>query len=250
MSDFPQALKTWRSARRYSQLTLALEAGISSRHLSFLETGRARPSREMVDRLAESLRLPLDAHNRMLVAAGFAAKFSDRDWSDDQMAPIRQAVDHMLVGHMPFPGIALDRLWTIRAMNRAAAAIFGGLGLGDGDSMLEFLASDLLPGMIENWPEVAHHTSLRLRAESMAQGGIPEFDSIIDHLDKAGLSARRGAMPVVPTILRFGDQSLAMFSTIAQFGTPEDITLDDLRIELFFPMDATTAAAFEAISLG
>ena len=111
MTAFPQTLKTWRTTRRYSQLDLALEADVSARHISFLETGRARPSREMVARLGDALQLPLDARNRMLTSAGFAATYPGRDWQSADMAPIRQAVARTLENHMPYPGIAVDRLW-------------------------------------------------------------------------------------------------------------------------------------------
>lgn len=247
MSDFPQTLKSWRTARRYSQLDLANEAEISGRHLSFLETGRARPSRDMVNRLGEALRLPLHARNQMLTHAGFAVRYDRRDWSDEEMTPIRRAVDRMLDTHLPYPGLAIDRLWTIRLANDTARQLFGLFGVGIGDSLLDLMVSGLLPQVVENWPEVAQHAAARLRVESLAQGGVPELDRAARQLEKTGGHPEAPAGPVVPTVIKQGDMRLSMFATIAQFGTPEDITLDDLKIELYFPMDDATAKTFEML---
>lgn len=247
MTDFPQTLKSWRAARRYSQLDLANEAEISGRHLSFLETGRARPSREMVNRLGEALRLPLHARNQMLTHAGFAVRYDRRSWSDDEMAPIRRAVDRMLETHLPYPGLAIDRLWTIRQANSTALSLFGLFDIGIGDSLIDLMLSDFLPPMVDNWPEVARHAAARLRAESVAQGGMAELERAIGQLEKAGGAVDTPSGPVVPTVIRHDDMRLSMFATIAQFGTPEDITLDDLKIELYFPMDDATAKTFEAM---
>ena len=248
MNDFSTTLKTWRNARRYSQLELALEAEISARHLSFLETGRARPSREMVVRLGEALALPLDARNLMLTHAGFAVRYTARDWDDDAMAPIRRAVSRQLVQHMPYPGLALDRLWTVREANPVALALFRPFGLGIGDSLLELMTRDILPQVVENWPEVAHHAALRLRTESASQGGIPAFAEAIAHLTAQAQGYTPATGPVVPTILRQGDMRLSMFATISQFGTPGDLLLDDLKIELYYPMDDVTAQIFETLA--
>ncbi|MEM9267982.1 MAG: helix-turn-helix domain-containing protein, partial [Pseudomonadota bacterium] len=127
MTGFARSLKTWRAARRLSQLDLAIEAEISSRHLSFLETGRSNPSREMVIRLSEALGLPLDARNQMLTQAGFAVRYKGRDWNDAEMAPVRRAVNWQLDRHAPYPGLAVDRLWTIRQANATARTLFGAL---------------------------------------------------------------------------------------------------------------------------
>lgn len=247
MSDFCQMLKSWRTARRYSQLDLALEADISARHLSFLETGRAQPSREMVARLGDALQLPLDARNQMLTHAGFAVRYKGRDWDDAEMSPIRNAIDHMLRQQMPFPGIAVDRLWTVREANSAALQLFAPFGVGKGSSLLDLMISDALPAVVENWPEVAHHTAMRLRTESLTQGGIPELDRAVEYLAQIPMPKGTVSGPVVPTIFRQGDLRLSFFATIAQFGTPEDLLLDDLKIELYFPSDKATEQVFEAL---
>ena len=184
MTAFPQSLKSWRKARRFSQMDLALEADVSTRHISFLETGRARPSRDMIARLGDALDMPLDARNQMMVHAGFAPRYTRRAWNADDMAPIRDAVEHMLENHAPYPALALDRDGTLMRMNIPAQALFGMLEINEGDSLLDVVLSDQMPDVIENWPEVAHHTAQRLRTESTAQGGNDRFDSAADVLSR------------------------------------------------------------------
>lgn len=239
MKQFSDHLRHWRQTRRFSQLDLALEANVSARHISFLETGRARPSREMIVQLGDALTIPLIARNQMLAAMGFAPRYEARDWNETEMLPIRRAIDHTLERHAPYPGIAIDRLWRLTRMNMPAQKMFGILGLSEGDSMLELLNNPLLWEMVENWPDVAYHSMLRLRAESAAQGGVAELESAATALaEHASVGTNVG--PTVPTVFRFGDQRFAMFGTIAQFGTPEDTGLQELKIELFFPSDSET----------
>lgn len=247
MNEFAESLKTWRKMRRYSQLDLANEAEISGRHLSFLESGRARPSRDMVIRLSEALQLPLDACNQFLIHAGFAAKYAHRKWSAREMEPVRQAVDRTLTRHMPYPGLAVDRLWRIMQLNDTASVIYGQLGYGVGDSLIDLMVSETLPDIVENWPELAQSAARRLRVESIAQGGVPEFDRAAAHLAQSGSHAESSRNPVIPTIIALGGTRLSMFATIAQIGTPEDIILDDMKVELYFPLDDSTARVFEAM---
>lgn len=232
--------------RRFSQLDLALEANVSARHISFLETGRAHPSREMILQLGEALTVPLSARNQMLAATGFAPRYAARAWDEAAMAPLRKAIDRTLARHAPFPGIAIDRLWKLQRMNAPAQKMFGMLGVAEGSSMLEMLHNPLLWQMIENWPEVAHHSMLRLRTESVAQGGVPELDKAALFLAEHA-QAGRDIGPTVPTVFRFGDQRLSMFGTIAQFGTAEDTNLEEVKIELFFPSDAESEHALETM---
>ena len=248
VSRFPEILKDWRKTRRFSQLALATEAGVSLRHLSFLETGRSRPSPQMIGRLGDALEVPLAARNQMLVAAGFAARHPGRRWDDADMAPVRAALEHTLVSHAPYPALALDRLWSVVRLNAPARTLFGRLGLCEGDSLLELLASDTLPALIENWPEVARHATRRLRTESAAAGGIAEFDRLADTLAAVPSASDAPLGPVVPTVYRAPEGRLSLFATIAQFGTPEDLTLDDLKIELYFPADTATDRALRALA--
>lgn len=240
MADFPEALKEWRKTRRFSQLELASEANVSARHIAFLETGRARPSPAMIGRLGDALRIPLAARNQMLALAGFAARYPGRKWDAEEMAPVRAAVGHTLQRHAPYPAIAVDRLWSVIRMNAPAKALFGVLGLAEGGSLLDLMLSEALPQLIENWPEVAHHAAQRLRTESAAQGGVPQLERAADKLASTPAPGKPNIGPVVPTVYRTGATRLSLFAIIAQFGTPEDLMLDDLKIELFFPADAET----------
>lgn len=248
MTDFARSLKAWRTTRRFSQLELAMTADVSARHLSFLETGRAQPSRDMVVRLGEALQLPLDARNQMLIHAGFAVRYKSRKWSDAEMAPVRRAVQWQLERHAPYPGLALDQMWTIRAANATARTLFGGLGVGIGDSLLDLMMNPDLPDVIENWPEVAHHALVRLRTENAVLGGVSAYETVIRYLSDVPQPKSVPTGPVIPTVLKMGDMRLSMFATISQFGTPEDLMLDDLKVELYFPMDDATDAAFEAMN--
>ncbi|MBY5931631.1 helix-turn-helix transcriptional regulator [Tateyamaria omphalii] len=248
MTDFPGTLRTWRKARRFSQLDLAGEADVSARHISFLESGRAQPSREMIGRLSDALALPLDARNHMLTHAGFAARYPARAWDSADMAPVRAAVGHMLRAHAPYPALALDKVWTVIDLNAPASHLFGMLGVGQGDSLLDLMTSDHLPEVVENWPEVAHHACQRLRTESAAQGGIAVLDKVADHLGRVPGRKTHTTGPVIPTVLLSGDLRLSIFATIAQFGTPEDVALDDLKVELYFPSDDETDKALRALA--
>lgn len=217
---------------------------MSARHISFLETGRSRPSVDMIRRLGDALDLPLIERNQMLHSAGFAPQHLERDWSDDDMAPVRAALDRLLDRHLPYPGLAVDRLWRVQKMNATARAMFSFVGLGEGGSLLELMQSDQLRALVENWSEVAAHAARRLRTESAALGGEPVLLETAATLVQSTEIVPVSTSPVVPLRLNLGGQCLSMFSTLAQFGTPEDIALDDLKIELYFPVDEQTEQGF------
>ena len=249
--DFGPALREWRQQRRMSQLDLGLSANVSARHISFLETGRARPSRSMVLQLCEELEVPRAARNRLLTAAGLAPAYGARGLSEDEMAPVRDAVDWMLQRHVPYPGMALDRHWHLVSLNTPAARLLGPLGLGAGASLLEALAGhDGLRAAIANLDEVIRHTITRLRTESAHLGGDPVLDAAVARFAAEVGPEGRGEMgvmpPVIPTRYRMGEVELALFSTLAQFGTAEDVALAELKIELMFPADETTRRLLEA----
>ena len=142
----------------------------------------------------------------------------------------------------------MDRLWTVVGLNAMAAFLFGKLGILTGGSLLNLMLSPALPEVIENWPEVAHHAAQRLRTESAAQGGVDELDRVADRLSAVPGAPRSTTRPVIPTIYRMGDIRLSLFAMIAQFGTPEDLTLDEFKIELYFPADAETEASLSALA--
>jgi transcriptional regulator with XRE-family HTH domain len=253
MHDFPTALRRWRRTRRLSQLDLASEAEVSPRHLAFLETGRSRPSRAMVLRLAGVLTLPPVEQNGFLAAAGFAPQFPSLPLGAAEMAQVRQAMDWTIDRHAPYPALILDRLWRIVALNGPARKLFGPAGFAPGASLLDALCDPVLfPALIENWVEVGHHTALRLRAESARAGGIAELDRAVATLLAnpaiAASQPQATGRAVLATIYRMGDQRLPFFSTYAQFGAAEEVALSDMKIELMFPADDHAKAALLALA--
>lgn len=248
MDSFPTTLRRGRAQARLSQLALAAEAGVSARHLAFLETGRARPSRDMVLRLAQALDAPPATANTLLLAAGFAPAHAQTPLDDTALSPVRAAFMTMLDRHNPWPGILLDRTWRLVAVNRAAAGLLGALGLAEGDSLLAFLGNPARArSVIANWPEVGQHLHHRLRAESRAAGGIDALDRASARIAADPAVAARGAAPpsgpVLPTVFALGPVRLALWSMLVQTGGAVDLTLTDLRMELFFPADPETESA-------
>ncbi len=231
-----------------SQLELGMTANVSARHISFLETGRAKPSQPMVLQLSETLTIPRGVRNRLLQAAGFSGVYETRDLNDQELEYVKAAMDWTLERHDPFPGIAFDRHWHILRMNACASGLLGALGIAEGDSLLETFANDgPIRDAIANWPEVASHMIARLRTESTHLGGDPVLDAGIARL-LAALGTERAEhyseMPAVITAdYRSGEMMLSFFSTISQFGSTEDIALADVKIELMFPANAQTRDA-------
>lgn len=242
---FGTVLKTWRTQRRMSQLDLGLNANVSARHISFLETGRSRPSRSMVLHLCDQLEVPLQARNHLLSAAGHSSAYRCRALSEEDMKPVSSAVDWMLERHDPYPAIAMDRHWTILKTNRTAALLLAGLGVTDGDNLLTALIDNQpLRDAIDNLDEVLDHTIARLRTESAHLGGDPFLDTSLENLAKGRTSAEAAAHKVLPafTPTRYsaGGQIFSFFSTFSQFGTAEDIALSEMKIEMMFPADDKT----------
>ncbi len=248
--QFAHVLKEWRGKRRMSQLDLGLTANVSARHVAFLETGRSRPSRDMVIQLAEALDVPRPARNTMLNAAGFAPAYRSRALDAPDMAVVRAALDWMVRRHEPYPALAIDRHWKIVSTNPTAAMLLGAFGVGAGGSLIDvFTAPGRGAHMLENWAEAGHHMLMRLRTESAYFGGDPVLDAAAARLANdpdVGAHAPAGPLaPVIPLRYRAGAAVLSFVTTIAQFGTAEDIALADLRIELFFPADEATRTFLE-----
>jgi transcriptional regulator with XRE-family HTH domain len=252
-SLYGSALREWRGKRKLSQLELSLSANVSARHIAFLETGRARPSRSMVMQLGEALEVPRAERNRMLDAAGFRPAWVARPLSADDLDPVRRAIARVIERHDPYPALVIDRHWNIVTANQSGTLVMAAFGVAVGDSIL---AAMLEPGraeaMIDNWPEVAAHMLARLRTESAHLGGDAVLNKAAGLLasDPALIKAPQHTdMPaIVPTRYRLGGRIFSVFGTIAQFGTAEDIALADLRIELMFPADEATRALFEGNS--
>ncbi|MEM1315000.1 MAG: helix-turn-helix domain-containing protein [Pseudomonadota bacterium] len=253
--DFGAELRSWRTRRRLSQLDLGLEAEVSARHISFLETGRARPSRDMVLRLAEHLSVPRAERNRLLTAAGLAPAYGERPLTEPEMAHVRAAVDWMLERHAPYPAFAVDRAWRLVRLNGPAERLFGAVGLGPGDGLAAALAGNpAVRGALENLDEVAAHALARLRLENAHLGGDPELAAAIAALEAALPAAAAGQdgaglrPAVIPARWRLGEAVLSLFSTLAQFGSAEDVALADLKIELMFPADDASRALLEGLA--
>lgn len=244
---FATHLKTWRRRRGLSQLRLALEADVSARHIAFIETGRSNPTRAMVLRLSEALAVPRAERNLLLEAAGFAGAYRSRPLEADELAAPRAAVAWTLSRHDPYPAMALDRHWRLMQVNRVAARLLGAMGIGEGDSLLDALLDmDGLRRAIDNWPEVAMHMIARLRTESRHAGGDALLEAAACRLAQ-GMEAQHAPLGVLPAIVttRFLSPAgpLTLFSTIAQFGSAEDIALAELKIELLFPANEATRQA-------
>jgi transcriptional regulator with XRE-family HTH domain len=248
-------LRDWRQRRRMSQLDLALEAGVSARHLSFLETGRSKPSREMVLHLAEELDVPLRERNRLLLAAGFAPAFDERPLESPELEPVRRAVAQVLTGHEPFPAAVIDRWWNLVASNRQLAVFLEGVSPALLEPPANVLKVSLHPdGMaprIANLAEWRGHLLDRLSREVAATGDT-RLAALLEEVSAypAPDDDRRGSESdiAVPLRLRAGDGELSFISTVATFGTAVDVTVAELSIEAFFPADAATAAALRAFS--
>jgi transcriptional regulator with XRE-family HTH domain len=258
-----QLLRGWRQRRQLSQLDLACEAEVSARHVSFLETGRALPSREMLLRLCERLDIPLRERNALLVAAGLAPVYRERPLDDPIMTEIRQAIGQVLAGHEPYPALAVDRHWRLLASNRAVASLLEGVAptlLAPPTNVLRLsLHPEGLAPRIENLAQWRGHLLARLRHQLDATGdplladllaelrGYPlrsgRGDTSGDDRDDAG-----GAAVVVPLRLQAGGQLLSFFSTTTVFGTPRDVTVSELAIESFLPADPATAEALRHLA--
>jgi transcriptional regulator with XRE-family HTH domain len=253
-------LRDWRQRRRMSQLDLALEAEVSTRHLSFVESGRAQPSREMVLHLAERLDVPLRERNLLLVAAGFAPVFRERALQDPGLAAARRAIDLVLEGHEPYPALAIDRHWTMVAANPAAMRLVTGadpslLQPPVNVLRLSLHASGLSP-RIANLSEWRAHLMERLRRQ-IELSADPVLAKLLDEL-RAYPGADRGqstgapssdlAGVVVPLQIVTGAGTLCLFSTTTVFGTPLDITLSELALECFYPADAPTAELLRGLT--
>jgi transcriptional regulator with XRE-family HTH domain len=247
-------LRGWRQRRRLTQLDLAIEADISTRHLSFVETGRARPSREMVLHLADVLEVPLRERNRLLLAAGFAPSYAQRSLDSPEMAPVRAAVDTILAGYQPFPALVVDRGWHLVAGNDAAQALMGGVAASLLEPPVNVLRLSLHPDglapRIGNLAQWRGHLLARLAREAALSGAAPLRDLLRELRDYPGGLERSGPAGgiAVPLRLRTGDGELALISTVTTFGTALDITAAELSIEAFLPADDTTAETLRRLS--
>jgi transcriptional regulator with XRE-family HTH domain len=252
--SFASNLRWWRRHRGLSQLDLAGLTEISQRHLSFLELGRASPSRDMVLRLAAALDVPLRQQNALLIAAGFAPVWRQTNLAAPELSDISSALDYMLAQQEPYPAVAVDRHWNLLRSNAGAVRLVeflvGPLAPDAPVNLADALvAPDVLRPYLENWAEVVRYFVRSVEADAAADG-TAETAALHERL--LGYQGVRAAVnappnelamtPVLPMHFRKGNTRLRLFTTIATLGTPQDITLQELRIECFFPMDNETAA--------
>jgi len=262
--SFGVALRDCRRARKLSQLDLAVDAEVSQRHLSFLESGRAQPSREMVLQLAQTLDLPLRECNRLLQAAGFVGVYAQRALAAADMQPVREALELMLKHHEPFPAVVVDRAWNQFMANDALLRMFSALGDPDtvwrrvcGDGPRNVLKLTLHPeGLqpyIRNLAEIAPLMLARIAREALEHPAVQEvLDEVLRY---PGIPSRWRSVdlhaqlpPVMPTEILIGGITLKLFTTLTTFGTPQDVTTDELRVEHFFPADAATDALLRQLA--
>jgi len=253
-SPVGELLRQWRERRRISQLDLSIEADISSRHLSFVETGRSQPSRDMVLRLADTLDVPLRERNHLLLAAGYAPVYGEVALDAPQMAAVRQAIRLVLKAHEPFPAVVVDRGWSLVDANATIDLLTAGVApqlLEPPVNVLRLaLSPDGLAPRIVNLAEWRAHLLARLRRE-IAVSADERLIELLDELrqypgDKPDVEPPGSGDVVVPLRIRTDLGELRFLSTVATFGTPLDVTVAELSIESFFPANPETADALRA----
>ena len=261
-NDFAAALRYWRDKRGYSQLRLSAESRVSQRHISFLESGRAQPSRELILKLGMALDIPLRQRNVMLLAAGFAPAYQERKLSDPELAAVKQALDFMLAQQAPYPALVVDRLWNLVMSNGPAAMMMRWLLDMPEAQPLPREGVNILKLMLDpqairkhllNWQEVSADLLHWIQREAMSDGPGSEATALLEQL--VALPGIRAAtqtpnldtrvLPFLPLKIRKDGVELNLFTAIATMGTPHDVTVHELRIESFFPADAATAAWFK-----
>ena len=250
-------LRAWRAKRRLSQLEVGLTAGVSSRHLSFIETGRANASAELLVALADVLDMPLRERNALLLAAGFAPRYSETDLAAPSMAAMHQAITRVLDAHDPYPGVALDRHWTIVIANAAAQRLVGALPLELMAPAPNIFRAGLHPrGMaaftsnFDEWGRYMLRELQRLADDSLDSTAAALLDEVRGYPNVQALLQKPVPAPahelLVPCVLELHGQRLSLFTTLATFGSPRDVTLAELTVELFYPADAATEAMLRA----
>lgn len=270
-------LQEWRQRRHLSQLALATHAGVSTRHLCFVETGRARPSREMVLLLADALDVPLRERNAFLLAAGFAPVYDEADLEGPELAPIRTAIDAMLAHHEPYPAAVLSRHWDVLRMNEGARRFFGFLlpSLATMKGPLNILRLHFDPDgfrpFVVGWEAFSSELLHRVQREMLGRGDDARVKAL--HAELVALRARplregangaaaraatptaerrsdpfRPLLPVVPIVYERDGMRFDYFATVTTIGTPQDVTLQEMRLECLFPLDAATRANAQRIA--
>jgi len=259
MSTVGPLLSEYRKRYHLSQLDLSLLADVSSRHISFIETGKTKPSRTMLLRLADVMDLPLKDSNLLLHSGGYAAAYTQLEFNSEEMAPVRQALNIMLENHHPYPALVMDGSWNVLMVNRAQEAMNEKLlpqmpAAFSGNLLEAVFREDLYKPFIGNWDQVASHTLRRLRKQVVAYAK-QEHQSLYDRLlelappdnwQQPDEGEHDGPMMTID--FKFNGLSLSMFSTLSQFGTALDIGMEELTIESYFPADEASRLLFEQLA--
>ncbi|MGB7413120.1 MAG: helix-turn-helix transcriptional regulator [Thermosynechococcaceae cyanobacterium] len=258
---FGQFLKQWRSQRNFSQLDLSMASGVSQRHISFIESGRARPSRDMVLKLAAVLDIPLRQQNKMLTAAGFAPIYSEFDLSAPELDPILRALDFTLQQQEPYPALVMDRYWNQLKTNQGTVQLMDWLLAGQtipdeiGPNLMKLMLHPQgIKDCVANWDAIAPHLIHRVHREALAAGQDEQSQALLKSLltypDVLELwqapSKENWQLPLLTVNFAQAGQQLSFFTMISTLGTPQDITLQELRLECFFPADEITQQQFQA----
>lgn len=253
MGTVGELLRQWRHRRGLSQLDLAIAADVSARHVSLVETGKSRPSAEMVLRLAAQLDVPLRDRNRLLLAAGFAPRYTERPLDGDGLFAARDAVGRVLRAHEPYPALVFDRRWNILMTNRAVDPFFAGVAPDLLRPPVNLVRLGLDPrglaSYVVNLADVRAMFRSRVRRQLAAHPDA-ELTALYEELlvprpdEEDGRSIEPESDVVIPMVIRIDSRELRLFSTITTFGTPMDITLDEVAIESYYPADAESAAYF------
>jgi len=252
-NSFGNVCREWRKQKRYSQLQLALELEISSKHISFIETGRAVPSKKMILKIGNFLFLPKREINRGLYSAGYAPVYTELPYEHEDLKHVFSAMDQMLINHMPYPAIVLNQNWDVVKANESAQKLLADLGFSEHKNLIEAIISDdPATSKIINWHESARTVLIRLRHEISILGGSKRLEGLEKKLalclasDGANL-AITASQPVLSIELQLSGSVLSFFSIIAQLSTVQDVTVSEFKVELMFPTDESTINHYQTL---
>lgn len=242
--------KQWRKQRRFSQLQLSVELDVSSKHISFIETGKSLPSKAMILKIATFLSIPKRDINQALRLAGLASAYPELPMSDKQLKPVMDAIEQMIEHHMPYPAIVLNQNWDLVMMNQAAQALMGEIGFANQTNLIKALISDQPEtSKIINWYEVVSLLLTRLQQEINLTGSSPRLKDLVEQLTQCVSQNFKNETVganniVIATRFALATGTHSFFSIIAQLGTVQDVTVSEYKVELLFPADELTRSFY------